>query len=234
MNRPPFFLLPSLCLPFVLQAIQAETLLEERFEDYASSAQIIDSGAGGWRSEQSDGGCLIPTLRDGDTQFIELSREVTGTARNGFLSKDFPVVSKSKVRLAFRMLHGEGGAAQYVGLFNAGRAAGYAVWWTAGEAPDNGVIKVIRFESSDQIPWSDRGTEIAIIRNAQVPHPAHQSPLATFEFFIDQKTGEFHLSIDGEEKAQGRDGAPIQALSQVVLKGNKGGLFDDIIVNTEE
>lgn len=234
MNRPPLFLLPSLCLTFVPQVARAETLLEERFENYASAAQVIDSGAGGWRSEQSDGGCLIPTLRDGDTQFIELSREVTGSARNGFISKDFPAVSQSKIRLAFRMLHGEGGAAQYVGLFNASRTAGYAVWWTAGEAPDNGVIKVIRFEGSSQIPWSNRGTEIAIIRNAQVPHPAHQPPLATFEFFIDQKTGEFHLSIDGEEKAQGRDGSPLQALAQVVIKGNKAGLFDDIAVSTEE
>jgi hypothetical protein len=229
----PIFLLPGLCLVFVLHSARAETLLEERFEDYASAAQVVEAGEGGWNSEPSDGGCLPPVLRDGDTQFIELSREKTGAARNGFLFKDFPAVSQSKVRLAFRMLHSEGGSGQYVGLFNAGRTAGYAVWWTAGEAPDNGVIKVIRFESSGEIPWSDRGSEIAIIRNAQVPHPAHQSPLATFEFFIDQKTGEFRLSVDGEEKAEGRDGTPLQALSQVVIKGNKGGLFDDIVVSTE-
>ncbi len=234
MNSSPFFLLPGLCLALALHSTAAETLLEEHFEDYGSSPRLIDASGGGWRSEQSDGGGLPPVLRDGDTQFIQLSRETSGKARNGFLSKDFPEVSQSKVRLAFRMLHSEGGAAQYVGLFNSGRTAGYAVWWTAGEAPDNGVIKVIRFEGSSQIPWSDRGSEIAIIRNAQVPHPAHQTPLAAFEFLIDQKTGEFRLAIDGDEKVTGRDGSPLQALSQVVVKGNKGGLFDDIVVRTEK
>ncbi|PTX93447.1 hypothetical protein DB345_17725 [Spartobacteria bacterium LR76] len=215
------------------QAALAETLLEERFENYGNEEEIVASEHGKWVSDQSDGGCIAPVLVTKDSQCIQLSATPSGQIRNGFLWKSFPAVSQSKVRLTFRMLHNEGGAGQYVGLFNAARTAGYAIWWTAGDAPTTGVVKVLRFEGSNPIPWSDRGTEIAVVRAGSMTHDSQNLPLAAFDFFLDQKTGEFRLAIDGQDKAEGRDGSPIQALSTVVLKGNKGAFFDDIVVATE-
>lgn len=241
MNHRPFppraFVIGAALVFGLCTRMKAEEILwQEDFESYASTADLLDVSLGGWTSDGSDGGCLPPLLREASgRQFIELSKDPrTARLRNGFLSHPIPGLAETnRIRLKFQMLHGTEKTGQYVGLFNAERTRGYAICWTAGPAPTSGVVRVMRFDASEPVVWSDLGQEIGVVKNADVTHLAQEMPLAEFEVVFDLESGEIALAMDGQDKLSVKDPAPIRELSQIVLRGNAGGLFDDFSVATD-
>jgi len=212
-----------------------EVLLSEDFESYASTAEILDVTTGGWTAHGSNGGGMPPLLREAsDRQFIEVSKDPrTGKLRNGFLTRTVPGLTEANtVRLKFRMLHGSEKTGQYAGLFDAERMKGYAVYWTAGEGPTTGVVRLLRFDATSPVEWSDLGEEIGVVKNADVHHIAREMPLAEFDLLLDLESGEMTLAMDGQEKLSLRDPEPLRGLDQIVLRGNGGGFFDDLEVSS--
>ena len=226
---------------------ESKVLLEEDFESYTLSGDIVTSG--GWSSQPvTDAGCLPPYLRDDATKYIKLSfKPTTQTDRNGMIFRSFVETSNSEVNLSFCTLHTEGERMQSAGLFDANRRQGYVVCWTAGPAPTKGTLFVWKYLAPEPITWGEMsritqllskrdpaadGMAEELARTSKLSHDSQSPPLASFRFIINQRTGEFSLYQDDECVLSGADNKPIQALSQVVLQGSSG-LFDEIKVEAD-
>jgi len=229
-----FFLTAFLMVPMLAAAQKA--VFTEDFEGYASAREIVEP-AGPWSALETDGGVLPPILREsGGTQFIELSKEPNGgKPRNGFLIQRFkPSVSSGTFRLNAKMLHSINGTGQYVGIFNQEMTKGYAIYWTAGESPTTGNAHIVRFDLVSPVQWTTRGVNLATVKNSEMTHDSQAMPLAQYELVVSLDSGAISLSQDGTEKVTCVDPAPVRDLNTVVIRGNGGGLFDDITVALDE
>lgn len=234
MKAKRLFLTVLLTAPML--ALAQKTVFTEDFEGYASAREIIEP-AGPWAAVETDGGVLPPILREsGGTQFIELSKEPNGgKARNGLLVQRFkPSISSGTVRLAAKMLHSINGTGQYVGIFNQEMTKGYAIYWTAGEVPTTGNAHVVRFDLVSSVKWTTRGVNLATVKNSEMTHDSQAMPLAQYELIVNLDSGAISLSQDGTEKVTCIDPSPLRDLDTIVIRGNGGGLFDDITVALDE
>lgn len=217
-------------------ALAQKAVFTEDFERYASAQEIAEP-AGPWTAVETDGGVLPPALREsGGTQFIELSKEPNGgKPRNGLLAQRFkPAISSGTVRLNAKMLHSINGTGQYVGIFNQAMTKGYAIYWTAGESPTTGNAHVARFDLVSPVQWTTRGVNLATVKNSEMTHDSQAMPLAQYELVVNLDSGAISLSQDGTEKVTCTDPSPLRDLNTIVIRGNGGGLFDDIAVALDE
>jgi hypothetical protein len=192
------------------------TVMDEHF-DYADTDALraVWSGSGVLITEDSD---IV------GTPYMSLGNYITYAELSQPVTTDFQISWKMG---ATSNLRGE-----WLWLMNADGSQGYGVCLDTGISGNYSYTRLNKIDDPNaMMTWRPYGTSLASSSTNYVFDSAAGTTFCEFELSWTAATGEFVLTVNGEEEFRVVD-TDFNTFNRIYLVGNAWGLFDDIVMTT--